>query len=106
MAPTAAIANDHSPRCRAQIAIERAKTKKQGRLRTSPVSTSPPSLRLPWAVTATARAPLIVGKAATAPPATGPAARLTSVEPSTAAAADRQTTTTADGLRGRDPRGL
>jgi len=94
-----AMANDQSPRCRAQIAIVSAKAKKQGRLRTSPVSTSAPSLRLPWAVTATARVPLIVGKAAAAPPTVGPPARLARVEPSTAAPAERQTMIVADGLR-------
>jgi hypothetical protein len=41
-AAMAAMANDQSPRWRAQIAMARAKAKKQGRFRTSPVST--PSL--------------------------------------------------------------
>jgi len=74
----AAIGNEQSPICGA------AKTRKQGRLLIRPKATFAASLRFPWAAMEIARVALVVGKAATAPPSTGPAAWLASVAPSTA----------------------
>jgi len=80
----AAIGNEQSPICGAAAATMRAKTRKQGRLLIRPKATFAASLRFPWAAMEIARVALVVGKAATAPPSTGPAAWLASVAPSTA----------------------